>query len=105
MAANSRHSPSWQRDPCPSWCVVRHQEDDHPDDRVHDSSPSYVPVVLNADDEVVSTELLIVMSRRVDETDDWVFVGEPDRARQRLVLTPESAQRVAHSVLEQLSPS
>lgn len=23
----------WQRTPCPEWCVARHQDGDHPDDR------------------------------------------------------------------------
>lgn len=30
------HWPSWQTDPCPSWCTWQpHDEADHPDDRRH----------------------------------------------------------------------
>jgi hypothetical protein len=25
----------WQTEPCPTWCVFRHDDDEHPEDRTH----------------------------------------------------------------------
>lgn len=97
MAAASSSRPSWQTDLCPAWCVVEHQEDDPPSDRVHDSAGRYVQAVL-ADARghpQVPAELLVMLSRRCGTGDDWVFVGEPEREGQHLVLSRESAVRLA----------
>lgn len=100
MAAASRPRPSWQADPCPAWCAVEHREDDPPPDRVHDSVGRYVRVVLaeSQGHAQVSAELLVMLSRRCDETAEWVFVGEPERDGQHLVLSRESAARVTQAL-------
>lgn len=97
MAATSSCRPSWQSDACPAWCVVEHQEDDPVPDRVHDSAGQYVPVVLAEPHggARAPTELLVMLSRRCGESHEWVFVGEPERDGQRIVLSRESAVRLA----------
>lgn len=100
MSAESRSRPSWQRDECPPWCVVEHQEADPPDDRVHDSVGTYVPAVVRRAEFSGGerTELLLVLSRRCGEHDDWIFLGEPQRHGQHLTLSRESAARVASTL-------
>ncbi len=101
MPPTSRSRPSWQREPCPAWCVVEHDESDLPDDRVHDSAGRSTPAVLGGplEDEQAATELLILMSRRSGDAVDWVFVGEPERDGHGLSLSRESALHVAHEIL------
>lgn len=106
MSAPPHPRPSWQRDDCPAWCVVDHRESDPPDDRVHDSAGVYVPAVVrrseSAADEAI--ELLVLLSRRHGEPDDWVFLGEPDRLGQHVTLSRESAIRVTSTLAALLGP-
>ncbi len=98
--------PSWQRDTCPPWCASAHHEGDPPDDRHHDGRPRYVPLLLGirppgaSSYEAVPTELLAVRTRRHGTSEDWIYVGEPDRARQHLVVTPEGARRLIETLRE-----
>lgn len=100
MAAHSFHQPSWQNDVCPRWCTVEHAELDLPDDRVHDSVGTYLPVVLGVDasGQSKTVDLLVMMSRRCGTVDDWVFIGETDRDGQHLQLSRESATRIVSSL-------
>lgn len=100
MSAKSRSRPSWQRDECPPWCVVEHREADPPDDRVHDSVGAYVSAVVRRPGSTVgeSTELLVILSRRCGELDDWVFLGEPERLGQHVTLSRDSAARVTSTL-------
>lgn len=100
MTATNPTPPHDER--CPIWCVVDHQPDDHPDDRWHDSASSHVDVIVRLPDSTEASELTIVTSRRFGESDDWTFIGEPDRNRQRLELSRESAQRLATALTEHL---
>lgn len=97
MAATSNSKPTWQDDECPSWCATQHREDDLPEDRVHDSPPVYVPVVVGPPPE--AAELLIITSRRCGTTDDWTFVGRPDQTVHAFTISPESARRMAQALL------
>ena len=100
MTATNPASPHDER--CPSWCVVDHQPDDHPDDRWHDSASSHVDVIVRLPGSAEAGELTIVTSRRFGEPDEWTFIGEADRNRQRLELSRESAQRLATALTEHL---
>jgi hypothetical protein len=102
--------PRWLHEPCPPWCTTIHREGDAPEDRHHDSAPTYVPVVIgvresgSARPRTQITDLLVVRTRRHGEPEEWVFVGEPDQDRQHLVLAPDSARRIAAAVVAQLDP-
>lgn len=101
MTAPSRRRPSWQAEPCPAWCVVEHEEDDPPADRIHDSAGRYVPITRGEPigQDAAASAVLLVMSRRCGDFQDWVFVGEPDHRERRLTMTRESAAHLAHELL------
>ncbi len=98
--------PSWQSRPCPPWCVRTHREDDHPDDRFHDSRSTRVPVVLLDRDVDAGpgrwshdlTDLAIVVSQHDTADEVVVLVGREDDTRQQLHLSAESAARLAKAL-------
>ncbi len=85
---------------CPSWCVVDHRHDD-PGEPWHDSATTFVPVLLgvrsDGAERPVDTELALVATRHGTGR-TWLLVGEPERSGQHLVLSPESAARVASAL-------
>jgi hypothetical protein len=99
--------PSWQREPCPAWCAREHDEDDIPLDRYHQGEPSLLPVLMSDHPEEPRTDtfapvdLTIRVGRYVDEIVDWVTI-EPVTPAARMVLTTESAHRLAQRIQEQL---
>jgi hypothetical protein len=101
--------PSWQVDPCPSWCVGEHLESDHPDDRQHRSASFSVAVIarrteLGPDRLVRSaepTEFEVGLSRTDGEQDTWLYIGEGPG--MSIEITAESARRLlgaAHARLD-----
>lgn len=108
MTSGARSRPTWQTDECPPWCVTDHRESDPPEDRFHDSATHYVPVTLGIKDSdqltpaITPAELFLTTSRPCGEHDDWTFVGEPARHGQHLMLSKESARRLAEALLEHL---
>lgn len=46
----TRFSPSWLHESGPRWCVRTHAEDDHEEDRFHQSEPALVPLVASRAD-------------------------------------------------------
>ncbi|MDR6118087.1 hypothetical protein QE370_001271 [Aeromicrobium sp. SORGH_AS981] len=103
MHGHQPERPRWLHEPCPSWCAVVHADDDHPDDRHHDSAPVHVPVVLlrrGADDAATRPapgEVSVVRTRRCHDPEDWVVLEESGTAH--LVLDPASARRLAAALL------
>lgn len=102
---------SWQAEPCPPWCVREHHDNDHPDDRYHDSDTTLVSAVMADRDRLGGTgrwthetaELAIVTSRYDDTTQLITFIGRDDRPDQHLVMTPESAERLAQALIRHLA--
>ena len=101
-------TPTWLTEACPSWCVREHREQDHPDDRYHQSETSFVPVVAAVRDTVPITasmqgiDLTVWMGRYVGESLVWVVI-EPDGARTpRLILSAESASSLNSQIGAQL---
>lgn len=108
MESAESSRPSWQTDGCPMWCVSDHREEDFPEDRFHDSAPTVVPVIVPGDDTAripETTALHIVTSRRCGGTEDWIFIGQPDRACRGLTLSRESAHRLRTALSNHLADS
>lgn len=104
----SSPEPSWQREPCPPWCVREHDEDDIPLDRYHQSAPSLLPILMSGYPEeprsstFVPAELTVRVGRYSTEVVEWVAIEPVALSAPRLVLTAESAYRLAQQVKEQL---
>lgn len=96
----------WQTEPCPPWCTQDHRDDDHPDDRYHDSAVTRVPVILIERDHAAGPgrwereagEITIVTSRHADTAEVVTFIGRDDGPGQQLTLTPEGAARLAAAI-------
>lgn len=105
---------AWQSAPCPSWCTQRHHDDDHPDDRYHDSVAVPVASTVMQRDRAagpgqwveVPAELTVVTSRHADPAstaETVTFIGRADRTDQQLQLSPGSAKHLAEAILEHLA--
>ncbi|WP_017933027.1 DUF6907 domain-containing protein [Nocardioides sp. Iso805N] len=101
--------PTWQREPCPRWCIRDHDEDDIALDRYHQGSATTVPVLMSTDSEeprsatYVPVDLAIRVGRYAGELIDWVAIEPVRLTAPRLVLTAESAARLAEQVTAQLA--
>lgn len=99
-----------QSEPCPSWCTQQHSDDDHPDDRFHDSAVTQVSVIFAERDHVAGPgrwvhtagEISIVTSRHIDTSDVVVFIGRDDQVNQQINLTTDSAARLAEAITRHL---
>jgi hypothetical protein len=86
-------------DPCPVWCRGDHAEDDHPDDRHHQSSTELVAVVtgspmLEPEDQAHPTSAAVRLVRRTGSDLTWVEAVSEEGPEVRLVITTESARRL-----------
>jgi hypothetical protein len=96
-----RPQPSWQREPCPPWCIREHDEHDIPLDRYHQGEPSVLPVLISTGPEEprVATfepvDLTLRVGRYAGEVVDWVAIEPVDLTVPRMVLAAESADRLA----------
>lgn len=89
---------------CPSWCIIQHDNQDLPDDLMHEGAHREVPTVslLRHRDQdgtprrrAAATELSVVRYRYDSDNEEWVYVGD---GRSGLDLSPESAQRLARAI-------
>lgn len=103
-----RNTPTWLDEPCPPWCVRTHLEDDHPEDRYHQSDPSFFTGVAGDGDQVPMTASLnpvtlgVRLGRHVGEAGAWVVIESLESRHPRLILTAEAAvalrQRLEHQL-------
>lgn len=101
---------AWQSEPCPAWCTQQHRDDDHPEDRFHDSVATRVPMVFAERDHEAGPgrwahtpgEISIVTSRHAETSDVVVFIGRDEHPGQELSLTPEGAARLAVAIARHL---
>ena len=90
----------WQREACPSWCVVAHSESDHERDHTHQGNLGEIPVVAlrerpdgaSAADDWYAARLAVVLQRRDGTGTTALYLG--DGHEQRLELDLSSAVRV-----------
>ena len=105
--------PAWQVEPCPTWCVVLHEDGDHEHDRHHMSAGMTVPArqlrttpqrsgwLFGEEDEpagpggerTVSADLAVCLHRADGGPTTWLYVG--DGEDQSLELTVDSWARLA----------
>jgi hypothetical protein len=101
----------WQSEPCPPWCSGEHHDDDHPDDRYHDSPSVQVPVTVMERDHAAGPgrwiplpgEITIITSQHADTGEMVTFIGRADRRDQQLHLTPDGAARLAREIVQHLA--
>ncbi|WP_215817339.1 hypothetical protein [Pimelobacter sp. 30-1] len=100
--------PSWLEEPCPRWCTREHREEDHPDDRYHQSEAELVPAVAGSGEAVpltatlAATTLGVRVGRHVGDDLTWLVVEALEAPRPRLVLTTESAGALHRALGAQL---
>lgn len=89
---------------CPAWCVLSHDDAEHPAEVVHEAVPCLVPgVVLERRVDgtgrparrAVAAELSAVRYRYDTDNEEWVYVGD---GHSGLDLSPETARRLAHVI-------
>jgi len=108
-AGGTPPAPTWLTEACPSWCAREHEEDDHPEDRYHQSEPSIAPVIASGQVTVPVTssletvDLLVRIGRYVGETTEWMAIEPLELVQPRLLLTVESARHLARHVVDQLA--
>lgn len=96
--------PSWQQQPCPSWCTTIHREEDYLDDRAHRDQGVDVPVVIRkrrVTDKAISdwteaTYLTIGRWQRDGESEEWIYRG--DNQGQEIELSRDSFRRIAETL-------
>lgn len=102
-------APTWLGEPCPPWCVRTHLEDDHPEDRHHQSEPSLFAAIAGDGDQVPMTASLapltlgIRLGRHVGEARAWVVIESLETRHPRLVLSEEAAGALRHQLEHQLA--
>jgi hypothetical protein len=108
MTSPSKPGAAWQREPCPSWCTRVHDDLDHPEDRYHQSEPSYLPTISSRRPSIPITasleavDMLIRICRYDGDVVTWVAIEALEQPEPRLVLTLESARILGFELAEQL---
>ncbi|WP_408896238.1 DUF6907 domain-containing protein [Nocardioides sp. R1-1] len=101
--------PSWLDEKCPRWCARTHCEDDHPEDRYHQSEATIFTARAGAGDDVPLNatirplELCIRTGRYVGERETWIVIEALEAARPRLLVTEQSARDLLHHLDRHLS--
>jgi len=107
--SHQREQPTWLREQCPGWCVRVHREDDHPEDRYHQSEGSVLPGVVATHPTIPLTasmeglDLIIWAGRYVGESDAWLVIEPTERREPRLLVTVETAHGLVKQLAEQLA--
>lgn len=98
--------PSWQEEPCPTWCPGEHEEDDLDPDRKHRSEEICVPVVRvprspatpERRQEQVAAEVVVVAYQQQGEARPIVSIGLTEDARVCLDIRGESVDGLAEAL-------
>ncbi|WP_300682806.1 hypothetical protein [Nocardioides sp.] len=100
--------PSWQHEPCPRWCTRVHHEQDHPEDRIHQSEADLLGVLLAAPPvphqprSWASAELVVRLGRHVGDPTTWVAIETTEGPAPRVVLPVDSARLLRRHLGRQL---
>ncbi len=96
--------PTWLEEPCPSWCARAHHEDDHPDDRFHQSDGQLVAALAGSggapvDERVAPTTIVVRMGRYAGAARSWIDLAAADPGLPHLVMSVETARAVADAAI------
>lgn len=100
---------SWLTEACPPWCAREHAEDDHVEDRYHQSEPSVLTVVAGPGDTVPvtaslrPTTLALRAGRHVGDDLVWLVIEALDDPLPRMALTTDAARGLARALRDQLT--
>lgn len=80
MTTSEGRESSQGQDSCPPWCIREHHDSDHPEDRVHQAQPIFVPAITRAtllpDHPPQITELMVMAA--TDGTEPWIVINEDE---------------------------
>ena len=96
------------RDPaCPHWCRRDHHPDDHVDDRLHQSGPAFVAVVRGGprlgEGHPRADDVVLRLAQQVGSTTVWLEASSEEGRSLHLLLTAESAGRLAAAIADLLT--
>jgi hypothetical protein len=97
------HQHDGQGFQCPPWCRRDHHPDDRPDDLLHQSDPEFVAVIhgdplFGPDHEAWPDSVVLRLAQRVDSTTVWLEATSEEGRSLRLLVTADSARRLAYAV-------
>lgn len=103
-APNPETRMSWLTQPCPTWCVQPHQEDDFSEDRKHQSRAIAIPAIWlttvapeESADELVAGDLNLFAWQRIGSTETIVSLADDDYDFC-LEITIESIRRLHETI-------
>jgi hypothetical protein len=93
---------------CPAWCRRHHGRADHPEDRLHQSDPLLVPVVLgdlhlSHGAGARADSLVLRLVQPVDASTAWLEAVPEEGRSAYLLVTAESARRLAEAMTSLLA--
>ena len=93
---------------CPHWCRRDHHPDDQPDDRLHQSGPAFVAVIhgdprFAADDDAWTETVVLRLAQRIGTTAVWLEASSEEGRSLHLLVTAESARRLASAMTDLLT--
>lgn len=99
MKAHARPDDDADRDSCQVWCRRLHAEDDHSDDRHHQSEAEHAAVLtgsptLEPDEFAYPVSTVVRLVRRTFSDLTWLEVVSEEGPEVRLVVTTDSARRL-----------
>ena len=93
---------------CPPWCRRDHHPDDRPDDLLHQSGPAFVAVIhgdprFGPDDDAWPDRVVLRLAQRVGSTAVWLEASSEEGRSLHLLVTAESARRLADAMADLLA--
>lgn len=99
--------PSWLVEECPAWCTREHHEEDHPEDRRHQSPASImsmdVPTTAIPAGTTQTVEVAVYLDQPVAQPVRWLRVESVDSSRVRLALATGSTSGMVELMIEVLA--
>jgi len=89
---------------CPVWCRRDHRRDDRADDLLHQSGPAFVAVVrgdprFGPDEDASADAVVLRLVQRRDSTTVWLEACSEEGRSVHLLVSAESARRLAAAML------